>query len=147
MQTKSGMRSGFTFLEVLIAMLIISILSGVVGLNLYRHVKRAKVEAARVQIKTFMTALQIYRTEHGQLPTQEQGLEALCVKPTVAPVPEPYPEDGYLDSRTLPRDPWGGDYVYLAPGRDGSPFEILSYGSDREPGGQDEAADISSAQL
>ena len=78
-------RSGFTFLEILIAMLILSILSGVVGLSLYQYVRKAKVEAARAQIKTLQTALQMYRTAHGQLPSQAQGLEALCIRPTDPP--------------------------------------------------------------
>lgn len=140
-------RGGFTFLEVIIAMLIISILSGVVGLSLYRHVRKAKVEAARTQIKTFQTALQLYRTEQSVLPTEEQGLEALCARPAAPPVPESYPPEGYLESRRLPSDPWGNPYVYLAPGRSGDPFEIISYGSDGQPGGEDEAADLSSADL
>jgi general secretion pathway protein G len=140
-------KSGFTFLEILIAMLIISILSGVVGLSLFQHVRRAKVEAARAQIKTLQTALQMYRAAHGQLPTQEQGLEALCVAPTTAPIPENYPEEGYLERRTLPDDPWGRPYVYLIPGRENEVFEIVSYGSDGEEGGTGEASDITSAML
>jgi len=140
-------RSGFTFLEVLIAMLIISILSGVVGLSLYQHLRRAKVEAARAQVKTLMTALQIYRADQGQVPTQAQGLQALCVAPAVEPIPKQYPPEGYLESRTLPKDPWGNPYVYLVPGRQGEPFEVICYGSDGEEGGTGEAADISSANL
>ena len=138
-------KSGFTFLEVLVAMLIISILSGVVGLSLYQYVRKAKVEAARSQIKTFRTALQMYRAAHGQFPTQGQGLEALCVLPTTEPIPKEYPVEGYLDSRNLPKDPWGNPYVYVTPGRGGEPYEILSYGSDGEEGGAGDAADITSA--
>jgi general secretion pathway protein G len=139
-------KSGFTFLEILIAMLIVSILSGVVGLSLYQYVRKAKIESARAQIKTLQTALQMYRAAHGQLPTQAQGLEALCVVPVVAPIPENYPEEGYLERRTVPDDPWGRPYVYLIPGRNNEVFEILCYGSDGEEGGAGEAADITSAQ-
>ncbi len=138
-------RGGFTFLEVLVSLLIVSILSGVVGLSLYQYVRKAKVEAARTQIKTFQTALQIYRTEVGRLPTQEQGLAALCVKPATDPVPTTYPEEGFLDNQTIPPDPWGNNYIYLSPGRNGEAYEVLSYGSDGEPGGENEAADISSS--
>lgn len=140
-------QGGFTFLEVLVAMLIISILSGVVGLSLYQHVRKAKVEAARAQIKTFRTALQMYRAAHGQFPAQAQGLEALCVAPTTEPVPKDYPAEGYLDSRHLPKDPWGNPYVYIIPGREGELYEIISYGSDGEEGGSGDAADLTSAAL
>jgi general secretion pathway protein G len=140
-------RSGFTFMEVLIAMLIISILSGVVGLSLYQYLRRAKLEAARAQIKTFQTALQMYRADQGRTPAQGQGLEALCEAPTAEPVPKNYPPEGYLDSRILPKDPWGNAYIYLTPGRDGEPYEVISYGSDGEEGGSGEAADITSSAL
>ena len=140
-------KSGFTFMEILIAMLIISILSGVVGLSLYQWLRRAKVEAARSQIKTFQTALQMYRADQGRLPTQEQGLEALCAAPTSDPAPKQYPPEGYLESRVVPKDPWGNPYVYVVPGRHGEPYEILSYGSDGEEGGSGEATDITSSAL
>jgi general secretion pathway protein G len=140
-------KSGFTLLEILIAIVIISILSGTVGLSLYQYVRKAKVEAARAQIKTFQTAVQMYRAAHGQVPTQAQGLEALCIRPESAPVPENYPEEGYLESRNLPKDPWGNPYVYLAPGRKQEPCEIMSYGSDGEEGGTGEAVDITSSAL
>ena len=140
-------RSGFTFLEVLISVLIISILSGVVGLSLYQHVRKAKIEAARTQIKTFQTAIQIYRTEQGRVPTLQQGLLALCQKPATEPVPKEYPEEGYLESSQVPLDPWKNEYIYLVPGRKGEPFEVISYGGDGEPGGTGEAADISSSDI
>lgn len=140
-------RSGFTLLEILIAIAIIGILSGTVGLSLYQYVRKARIEAARSQIKTLQTALQMYRTAHGQLPTQAQGLEALCVKPEVSPVPDNYPAEGYLDSRNLPKDPWANPYIYLTPGRKQEPFEVISYGSDGEEGGTGDAADLTSAAL
>lgn len=139
--------SGFTLVEILVVILIISILAGIVGVNVFRHPGEAKVAAARMQIKTFKSALQIYRMDNSRYPTQEQGLEALCIQPTIAPVPEKYPEDGYLDSRKLPRDPWNRDYIYLSPGRNKEPYEIISYGSDGEPGGTNDTADISSSDL
>jgi general secretion pathway protein G len=140
-------KSGFTLLEILIAIVIISILSGTVALSLYQYVRKAKIEAARSQIKIFQTALQMYRAAHGLIPAQSQGLESLCVPPTVGVVPRDYPAEGYLESRNLPNDPWGNPYVYLVPGRRGELYEIICYGSDGEEGGTGEAGDITSAAL
>ena len=137
--------AGFTFLEILVTILIISILSGVVGLSVVRHLSQARMEAARAQIKTLQTALQIYRSEQGHYPTQEQGLMALCQKPTIEPIPRTYPEEGYLSSLQPPLDSWKREYIYLIPGRQGEPFEVISYGSDGEPDGEKEAADLSSS--
>lgn len=139
-------KDGFTLLEILIALTIIGILSGVVGLSVSGYLRKAKLEAARSQIKTFQVALQMYKAAQGQLPGTAQGLEALCVQPTIPPLPKDYPPEGYLESRTLPKDPWLNPYVYLVPGRRGEPFEIVSYGADGEEGGTGEAADISSGQ-
>lgn len=139
--------SGFTLIEILVVVLIISILAGIVGISVLRHPAEAKAAVAKMQLKTFKSALQLYRMDQGTLPTQAQGLEALCIKPTVAPIPEKYPEEGYLDSRILPKDPWGHAYIYLVPGRNQEPYEIISYGTDGEEGGAGAAADISSSEL
>jgi len=140
-------RNGFTLIEILIAMTIIGILSSVVGLSVAGYLRKAKLEAARSQIKTFQTALQMYKAAHAQIPTTAQGLGALCIAPTIPPTPRDYPPEGYLESRNLPNDPWGNPYIYLVPGRRGEPYEIISYGADGEEGGTGEAADISSGQM
>ena len=85
--------------------------------------------------------------DNGRYPTGQQGLEALCRKPTTAPIPPAYEEGGYLKKPGIPRDEWGNAFVYMVPGPDGTPYEILSYGSDGEPGGEGEAADISSLDV
>ena len=138
---------GFSLIEILVVVLIISILAGVVGVSVYRHPAAAKKTAARMMIQNFESALKIYKVEQDRFATQEQGLEALCVKPSAPPVPENYPPEGYLDSRKLPLDPWGKPYVYLAPGRNQSPYEVICYGADGQPGGEGDDADLSSDDI
>ncbi|MBM4142941.1 MAG: type II secretion system protein GspG [Lentisphaerae bacterium] len=138
---------GFTLLEILVVVLIITILATVVGVHVAREPGRARAAKAIAQIRIFTTALNVYRMEQGRYPTQEQGLGALVNRPVAPPVPARYPEAGYLESRRLPADPWERPYLYLVPGQDGAPYEIVSYGADGEPGGEGEDADISSAQL
>ena len=139
-------RSGFTLIEILIVIIIISILAGVVSVNVLRKPGEARVSAAKLQIKQLQTAVQLYKTEQGRTPTQEQGLEALVGKPVTEPLPQQYPAEGYLESRKLPKDPWNNEYIYLVPGRAGELVEIISYGSDGEPGGEGEAADLSTSE-
>ncbi|MBN1675573.1 MAG: type II secretion system major pseudopilin GspG [Kiritimatiellae bacterium] len=148
---RDARRGAFTLIEIMVVIAIIAILSGVVGLSLQKNVRQAKVKAARMQIATFQTALEDYRLDHGQVPAEEQGLQALCTRPTVPPVPAEYPEEGYLKSLRVPLDPWDNPYIYIVPGREFEgrklPYEIISYGSDREPGGAGYDADITSAEL
>lgn len=145
-ESRAQRRAGFTLLEILVVVLIITILATVVGVNVAQHPDKARVAAARTQIVTFKTALQMYRMDGGGYPTQDQGLGALCRRPESPPVPDRYPEGGYMDATEVPPDPWGRPYVYLAPGRNGEPFEVLCYGADGEPGGEGVDEDISSSQ-
>ena len=137
-------RAGFTLIEILVVLLIITVLAGVVSVSVIHKPAEARVAAARMQIKQLKTAVNLFYAEQHRYPSQEEGLRALVQKPEGIRA-EDFPRGGYLDTLDVPRDPWGRDYIYLAPGRHGEPFEIISYGSDGEPGGEGDAADISSS--
>jgi general secretion pathway protein G len=134
---------GFTLLEILIAISIVVILGGIVSLQLIDMPQKSRRDAAVIQLGTFKTAIQIYIADNGFPPSQRQGLEALVSKPATPPIPLNYRPNGYLDSKEVPKDPWGGDYVYLSPGSGGELFEIICYGSDGDEGGEGYAADLS----
>ena len=138
-------QSGFTLLEILVVVLIITILATLVGINVIPELGKSKAAVAQAQIGTFRTALNMYRMNHGQYPTQSQGLMALVEVPVSPPIPDRYPETGYLETRRLPLDPWNHDYVYVVPGPDREAYEIISYGADGEPEGEGENADIRSS--
>jgi len=138
-------KQAFSLIEVLVALVIIAIMGSVVALNLVGTSDEAKVTATRAEIDTLVSAVTLYQAQQGNLPTQEQGLEALVREPATAPRPPRYPAGGYLGTRNLPTDAWGRPYIYLIPGREGEPFEILSYGADGMEGGEGINAEISSA--
>lgn len=139
--------SGFSLVELLVAVSIMLVLAGTVALNLMREPGKARVARAKSDIATLKTAVRLYESDNFAIPSQRQGLEALVAKPTSEPLPKNWRAGGYLDRTALPRDPWGNDYLYFAPGRGGEAFEIVSYGSDGQPGGGDDAADLSSSSL
>ena len=135
--------SGFTLLEVIIAISIAVILASVVGVNVLGLPQKHKRSAARMQIEAFKTALQMYQDDNGFFPTARQGLGALVSPPQTPPVPSAFREGGYLETLSLPADPWGRPYAYIVPGPGGKPFDIVCYGADGEEGGEDLDADIS----
>ena len=141
----SATRRGFTLIEILIAITIIATLGAVVGLKIMDMPQKGRVSAAKMQLGVFKTAVQIYANDNRLPPTQQQGLEALVAKPSVPPIPENFAPGGYLDSREVPKDPWGREYAYMAPGRNGEAFEIVCYGADGEEGGDGYNEDISSS--
>ena len=140
-------RSGFTLMELLIVVLIITILGGVVGVQLAGRPHEARMAAARAQLEQFRMSLQLYKMDNDRYPTQRQGLQALVAPSPIEPHPRRFPEGGYLDRPEVPLDPWGNPYVYLIPGTRGEPFEVLTYGRDGEPGGTGDDADLSTSSL
>ena len=135
---------GFTFIETIVTISIILILSAAVGFSAIRYVDRARTAACRNQIETFRLALQTYSLDCGQYPTEAQGLPALWEKPVLSPVPPGW--DGPYVDRQIPHDPWGASFIYSNPGENNLPFSIMSYGADRRAGGEDNNADIYSWQ-
>ena len=146
MKTKRG-QSGFSLVELLVAVTIMLVLAGTVAVNLMKEPGKARVARAKSDIATLKTAIRLYESDNFAIPTQRQGLESLVARPTSEPLPKNWRAGGYIDRTDLPRDPWGNGYLYFAPGRNGEAFEILSYGSDAQPGGEGDASDISSSSL
>lgn len=129
---------GFTLLELLVVMVIIGLLAGYVAPRYFSQVGKSEVKAAQAQIVAFGKALDTYRLDIGRYPSTEQGLAALVGKPQN----EPKWQGPYLQ-KAVPLDPWGRAYLYKSPGDHGE-FDLLSLGKDGQPGGRDEAADITS---
>ena len=79
---KSKKRSrGFSFIEVMVVIIILGLLSGIVGVYLFDSAEKAKVDATKTQIRGLETALDLYRLHNSRYPTSEQGLKALLDKP------------------------------------------------------------------
>lgn len=129
---------GFTLLELLVVMVIIGLLAGYVGPRFFGQIGKSEVKVARAQIDALQKALDQYRIDAGRYPSTEQGLAALREKP----VDEPRWAGPYL-SKGVPKDPWGHDYQYRAPGEHGE-YDLLSFGHDGRPGGEGEDADLTS---
>ncbi len=127
---------GFTLIELLIVMIILGLLAALVAPRMFGKVGKSKQKAAQSQIALFETAIDAYRLDTGKFPSSDQGLMALRVKPES----EPNWDGPYLP-KEIPLDPWGRPYEYRCPGEHGD-YDILSYGADGQPGGEDENADI-----
>jgi general secretion pathway protein G len=137
-----GDEEGWTFIETIIVIAIIMILSSSVGFVAYRYVEKAKSVAARNQIETYALALDSYFVDCALYPTQEQGLGALWAKPTTEPIAESW--NGPYVAKPIQKDPWGNAYEYSIPGKGGLPFGLRSLGADGKEGGYGQDCDVSS---
>ncbi|MBU2955977.1 type II secretion system major pseudopilin GspG [Marinobacter sp. F3R08] len=131
---------GFTLIEIMVVMVILGLLVAIVAPNIMGRSDQAKVTVAETQLSNIANALDLYRLDNSHYPSTQQGLEALVSKPSGNPEPKNWNKDGYLKS--VPQDPWGSEYQYISPGTEGA-YDLYSYGSDGQEGGDDDAADIS----
>jgi general secretion pathway protein G len=132
---------GFTLIELMVVLVIIGVLAALIVPNVLNRADDARVTAARTDISNLMQALKLFRLDNQRFPSAEQGLSALVSKPNAGP--EPINWKPYLDK--MPNDPWGHPYQYLNPGIKGE-VDVLSFGADRQSGGEGNNADIGSWQ-
>ena len=130
---------GFTLVEVMVVMVIIGLLATFVVLNVLPAQDKAMVQKARGDIAQLESAIEMYRLDMFDYPEESAGLQALVEVPAGIDNPERYRPGGYI--KRLQDDPWGRPYIYRYPGENGV-IDIISYGSDGEPGGEGQAADI-----
>ncbi len=132
---------GFTLIEVMVVIVIIGILAALIVPKVMSRPNEARVTAARQDIASIVQALKLYKLDNMRYPTTEQGLQALVAKPAIAPIPQNWKSEGYLER--LPKDPWGNPYQYLQPGLHGE-VDVMSFGADGAAGGEGSDADIGS---
>jgi general secretion pathway protein G len=136
-ERRNRRRAGITLIEMLVVVTIIALFAALVAPVMFRQSDKARVTAARAQISSFMTALGSYKLDTGVLPSTEEGLQALRVKP-----PNLDSWQGPYLPKDIPLDPWHHPYIYKYPGEHGDEPDIISYGADGQPGGEGLNADI-----
>ncbi len=132
---------GFTLIEVMVVVVILSILAAIVVPRIMDRPDTARITKAQADIRALESALNLYKLDNHNYPTTDAGLEALIQKPADA---ASWKEGGYMDR--LPKDPWGNPYQYLSPGVHG-PVDIFSLGRDAQTGGEGMDADIGNWSL
>jgi general secretion pathway protein G len=133
--------AGFTLIEVLVVIVVITVLATLVAPNVFRHVGSAKEATAKTQLEMLGSAIDAYRLDNDEYPTTEQGLAALRARPQSGPQPRSW-RGPYL-RRDVPLDPWGRPYVYRSPGvANPEGYDLLTLGRDGREGGEGEDADV-----
>lgn len=127
---------GFTLIEMVVVIVIIALLASIVTPLYFRHVRKAKLSTAKTQIKMLEQAIFDFRLDIGKLPEGGNNLQELFRN-----VSGSEKWDGPYLKATMPKDPWGNEYVYTCPGEH-SEFDLVSYGADGQPGGSGDNTDI-----
>jgi general secretion pathway protein G len=136
---RAAAQAGFTLIELLVVLVILVLLASLVAPRVIGYLGSSRTKAAKVQIQSLSTALELYKVDTGRYPTTSEGLKALVV----APVDATSWNGPYLTKKEVPSDPWGRPYTYRSLGEHGA-FDITSLGADNQPGGTGENEDITS---
>ncbi len=109
---------------------ILGILASIVVPKIISRPDEARIVKVKQDILVIQNALDLYKLDNGYYPTTDQGLLALVEKPTTNPIPTDWKP--YLKS--VPKDPWGREYIYLSPGEHGE-VDIFTLGPSGQAGG------------
>ena len=122
-----GLRQqAFTLVELLLVLVILGILAAIVIPKFSGRTQQAKEQAAVTQISTFRTALDAFEVDNGYYP---KNLVDLISKPRDAQ----NWRGPYLQSDTIPKDPWQNDYIYKCPGsHNPTSYDLSSAGPPNE---------------
>jgi general secretion pathway protein G len=124
---------GFTMVELMAMLIIIGLLATLVVTKVASQIDKARVTTTKSNLKLLHAAVNQFRMDTGRLPTEEEGLMALIETPSDV---IDYPPGGYLETTEIPFDAWGEEFIYQLYPESGKPFVIISYGADKEEGGE-----------
>ena len=128
---------GFSLIEIMVVVVILGILASIVVPKIIHRPDEARVVKAKQDVLAIQSALDLYRLDNGVYPSTDQGLKALVEKPSSNPIPH----DWKLYLKSIPKDPWGRDYLYLNPGQHGE-VDVFTFGAEGQPGGTGINAEI-----
>jgi general secretion pathway protein G len=138
-RSRSGGRSGFTIIEVIVIVVILGILAAVIGPRLLGRVGDSRKSVAKANAASLFTAMQLYANDCG-MPEPGAPITILVERPSN--VDETLWKGPYVQNENDLRDPWGNYFMLIVPGNVNADFDIVSYGKDGQPGGSDENEDI-----
>jgi len=118
---------------------IIALMMALVGPRVLNYLTESKFKAAKIQIESLASSLDLFFLDNGRYPSSSEGLKALVVRPSGAT----FWNGPYLRGDSVPDDPWGRPYVYRFPGQHGA-YDIVSHGASGQEGGTGAEAEITS---
>ena len=107
---------GMTLIEIMVVLVILGLIAGAIGYNVFNRLKEAQIDTARLDLRKLSDSIDIYRVESGNFPDTLQQLVPKVVK-------------------EIRKDPWGQEYKYV---RQGDSYDVYSYGPDKAQGGGDD---------
>ena len=131
---------GFSLVELMVVIAIIGVLASVVVVSVTSRVGEARRTKVLTDFSNIKKAIQLFKIDNGTYPGTLEDL-------INAPANANNWKGPYLESEGTPRDPWGNEYLYRRGGTGNRRYDLICYGADGIDGGEEEAADITLADL
>lgn len=123
---------GFTFLEIMLVVVIIGILAALVGPRLVGRTNEARIEATRAQLNGIEQAIKSFEIDTGGFP---KTLKELIEEPT----DNSAWKGPYFDKEELPKDAWQQEFEYKFPGSNNKrTYDLWSKGPDKQSNTEDD---------
>jgi general secretion pathway protein G len=129
---------GFTIIEVIVIVVILGVIAAIIAPRLLSRIGQSKQAVAKANAASLANQVRLFIADHGR---PESGATVRILWERPGNVPETGWEP-YVESEAALSDPWGRAYVLKIPGEKNFDFDIVSYGSDGQPGGSGEDQDI-----
>jgi general secretion pathway protein G len=133
---RSG-EAGFTLIELLVVLAILGLIAAIATPQVLKHLGKAKTDAAKVEIRTIGSALELFALDVGRFPSTQEGLSALVERPAGLN----RWNGPYIRAKSAPIDAWGRPYLYRSPGEHGD-YDLYTLGADGAPGGDGDNQDV-----
>ena len=118
-------RAGFTLIEILLVVTIISLLAGIVAVSIPKYNMKARIAKAKADIDSIGVGIQSYLLDTGKYPA---SMDALTQG-----------DDPIIAS--IPLDPWQNPYKYTYPGTHRPyKYDLWSFGPDGVDNTEDDLA-------
>lgn len=132
-----ALRGGFTLIEAIVIIVILGVIAALVAPRLLGRIGESKQSRAKADAATISTQVELFKADCGRYP---ETVDELVTKP--GDVADDAWKGPYLRNANALIDPWGNKFILRVPGDVNFDFDVVSYGFDGQPGGEDEAKDI-----
>lgn len=117
-------RRGMSLVEVMVVIAIILTLMSIIAIGVWGIFSDSQVDTTRLTMTRVNERLEIYMLRKKKAPSTSEGLAQV------------------FGSEPVPKDSWNNDFIYVSPGPNGEPYDLISLGSDGQEGGTGNAEDI-----
>lgn len=123
-RSKQLMR-GFSLIEMMVVITIMGILAVALIRTANSYVKSTRKRAAKTMLRTIGMGINQY---HADMNSYPETLQDLITQPNDAK----NWNGRYIERKTLPKDPWGQQYIYEVTPDAENPYELYSRGPNKK---------------